>query len=269
MIDKTIKNSLSRDQYHDIDYQIMALAFDIHNRMGRFHSECVYRNELAYLAEQAGFQAKTEVPLTITHGNFSKTYYQDLVINDAITYELKTRNSLTARDHAQLINYLFLAQRNHGKLINFGSTSVEDEFVTTAIPEQDRKTFTFNFAQWNSTSAEATLFLDLLKPLLEDWGLKLDTDLYTEAATFFLGGEEKVLKPIPIKSGNRTIGTKKVHLIGSNQAFKITTTKHAAQMQTHLLKFLAHTDLEAILWINLTQKTAHFKTLTQKESSCP
>lgn len=43
---------MTKDEYHRIDYRIMAAAFSIHNKQGRFHDESVYRDERAYKIQQ-------------------------------------------------------------------------------------------------------------------------------------------------------------------------------------------------------------------------
>ena len=44
----------------------------------------------------------------------------------------------------QLINYLLLANISHGKLINFRTSSVEYEFVSSSLTFKDRMNYNLN-----------------------------------------------------------------------------------------------------------------------------
>ncbi len=84
-------NSISDNEFYSIDYEIIGLIFSIHRDMGRFWSEKIYQNELADRCIKSGFNnIKIEVPIQVLHIDFSKTYYADLIVENAIIYELKT-----------------------------------------------------------------------------------------------------------------------------------------------------------------------------------
>ncbi len=69
----------------------MRIVYDVHNEFGRFYDEKIYQNEIAYRCTLAGFESvMTEVPMQVCHGKFGKSYCVDLVINNAVIYELKT-----------------------------------------------------------------------------------------------------------------------------------------------------------------------------------
>ena len=100
--------------------------------------------------------------------------------------------------------------------------------------------------------------------LLSDWGAFLDTALYTDAVTHFLGGVGTVLAPVEIIHDGKVLGTQKVHMLSERVAYKITAaTKNIAYYEKDLLRFLSHTNLKSIQWVNLNHHNIEFRTLTK------
>jgi hypothetical protein len=48
--------------------------------------------------------------------------------------------------------------------------------------------------------------------LIEDWGAGLGIGLYEEAVTHFLGGEDRVLLPVPVIGGKRHIANQRMRM---------------------------------------------------------
>src|SRR6266496_2006298 len=93
---------IDQEEFARVDYQVMRHAFDSQNELGRLCDEVIYQNDLAARLESAGFgPVRKEVPLTVTHGSFVKTYSLDMVVADAAIYELKTAAALIAEHDAQ------------------------------------------------------------------------------------------------------------------------------------------------------------------------
>ena len=96
---------VDRDEYHAIDYVVMGLVYDIHNEFGRLNDEAIYQHELIRRCRKHGFDIKTEVQVVACYKGFKKYYYMDMVINDAIVYELKTVNTFVPYHRSQVLNY--------------------------------------------------------------------------------------------------------------------------------------------------------------------
>src|SRR5580698_4024127 len=95
---------LSEDEFEQLDYRVMGHAYASQNELGRFCDECAYEADLKARLLADGFRSvQTQVPVTITHRDFSKTYRLDLVADDAL-YELKTDTVLIGEHEAQLFN---------------------------------------------------------------------------------------------------------------------------------------------------------------------
>lgn len=253
---------VSHDDFHALDYQIMAIVFSIHNDMGRFWSEKIYKKELAYRCQKSGVgDAAIEVPIEVSFESFVKFYYIDLLINNVI-YEMKTVETLTGEHEKQAINYLMLTGLNHAKLINMRPPSVQHRFVSTKITPSKRYDFTIDDEQWRDLDEESIWLKQMFKRFLDEWGVFLEVNLFYEAIVHFLGGEENVIKEIEVMDGTRFLERQKTHLLNSNIAFKITsTTKDEGHYETHFRRFLRYTSLKAMHWINFNHDNVVFKTL--------
>lgn len=249
----------SRDQLHALDYRIMELAFEIHNRMGNFHDEQVYQNELAHRLREKGIRVEQEVPLPIEYKTFKKTYFLDLLIEGCHIYELKAQSSLAKQNRSQLINYQLMAELAYGKLINFGGSSVQHEFVTTHLVKSDRQQLTIDDSGWASGTESDHALRSLSHDLFLEWGSRLDPLLYTEAILFLLPDTRS--DRVNIRSGEHILGTKRVNLIAPDTAIKVTTAKTPNPLEIQFKKFLNHTELDSLLWINLNRNHITYKIL--------
>lgn len=251
-----------KDHFHKLDYQVMKHAFAIHNRMGNCHDEEVYQNELLYLLQKEGILANKEVPLAIQFRTFVKSYFLDLLLEDKYVYELKVIPHLTNQCRSQAINYQLISENPYGKLINFGGASVEHEFSSSTLTKAERKDFVVDRAYWDEAFDPNLQLYTLAHDLISDWGTRLNPTLYTEALHSLLpeAQEEK----IEILSDNRPVGTKLVHLAQQGIAFKLTTSKKPNPLEIQFQKFINHTNLKAMLWINLNKDHVTFSTLKKK-----
>src|SRR5262245_44110297 len=93
---------IRQEEFASIAYRVMRAAFASLNELGRLCDEVIYQNDLATRLADAGLGAvRTEVPITVTHRTFSKTYFLDLVVGDGAIYEFKVAARLAAEHEAQ------------------------------------------------------------------------------------------------------------------------------------------------------------------------
>ena len=98
--------------------------------------------------------------------------------------------------------------------------------------------------------------------MIQDWGSGLETGLYDEALTHFLGGEEQVLLPVPVLGAKGHLHDQKMRLMTSEIAFKITAFPDRLEaFEGHARRLLQHTALKAIHWANITPQHVTFKTI--------
>jgi GxxExxY protein len=257
--------SLDQDAFHALDKEVMGHAFAIHNEMGRLFDETIYQAELVRRCVQGGMLAHREVMISAIHKSFRKDYFLDALFSNGAIYELKCVVGLTGGNESQLINYLLLAGVQHGKLINFRLPSVESRFVSTGLTREKRQAFQVDLSGCQTGGSHHEYIESLILSLLRDWGAFLSLDLYRGAVIHFLGGAEEVVRPVDVVCGNQTIGRKNICLLSDKEAVHLSAmTDHFAGYEIHLRRFLSHTKLDSILWINFNQDQVTFKTILRK-----
>ena len=252
---------LGQDEFGRIAYSLMRHAFDIHRELGRFFEEEVYANELAVRMGDA----RTRVRVEVRFDSFQKIYLMDLLVGDGAIFELKATQHLSERHRSQLLNYLLLCDAAHGKLVNMRPSRIEHEFVNTSLTLSDRRSFSIVSDGWIESADQPIALAPLVAAMLRDWGTGLALPLYSEAMTHFLGGTERVEQRIDVVSSGRRIGSHPVSLCGPSIALKITglTSEDIQSYESQLHRFLAHTSLNAVQWINITPRTVTFKTINR------
>jgi len=250
---------MDQDEFGQVAYEVMNCVFSLHNTLGRFFHEDIYGDELA----QRFARARREVQIEVCFHDFRKDYFMDLLVNAGAVFELKAVQALTERHRSQLMNYLLLAELPHGKLINVRPELVQHEFVNALLTRQQRTSFPVCHAEWLEPEGHGGHVKDLVTEMLRDWGTGLDVELYEQAVTHFLGGDAKVLSDLEVVLDGRAIGRQKVRLASPDAAFKITAIApgETARFEVHLQRFLEHTRLQAIHWINVTRELVAFKTI--------
>jgi len=115
---------------------------------------------------------------------------------------------------------------------------------------------------WRAVTPEFEQLQILLIALLREWGALLDFRLYREALTHLLGGADNVIKRIPVRSQGRVIGNQEVHMLTDDFAFAVSAIKTGRPgMLDHQRRFLNHTHLHGIAWINLKGHEIEFTTI--------
>lgn len=124
--------------------------------------------------------------------------------------------------------------------------------------------FEFDTEGFCPLSNRCSLLTGRIETLLRDWGTFLEANLYLEALTHFLGGEEQVIQRIDIVDGAKILGRQRFHLIDKEISFRITSvTKDILGCQAHLQRLLSHTCLKAMHWINLNKHSVTVRTVVR------
>ncbi len=254
--------AISQEEFALIDYQVMRHAFACQNELGRLCDEIIYQNDLAARLDGAGL-VRTQVPVTVTHGSFRKDYFLDLVLGDSAVYELKIATQLAAEHEAQVLNYLFLEGVQHGKLINFRPTKVQSRFVNTSLTRKSRQEIMLDTGRWQEHDGLSKKLRLVFSELIEDWGGFLELALYTEALTHFFGGEDQVVRAVPLVRNGLPLGNQRLRLLSPEIAFRITAMSEteAADYEHQLRSLLAHSALRTLQWLNLVRHHARLVTL--------
>ncbi len=250
---------IDQSEFDKLNYDIMKYSFELHNQLGCFGKEIVYKKELANICNSNGLEVKTEVPITVALNEFSKTYYIDALINDSVILELKATSGIAKQDRVQAINYLLLTNLKHGKIINFGSSSVEDEFVSTKLSFKNRKVESFDVINSNNLVEE---IVEIVKSIIDDWGMFLSLELYKEAIFFFLGSKKQLLRNVDIIINKQVIAQQKMYLLDDETAIHISCIKKDFDYyRKHIYKLIKHTNLSQAVWINFNNKKVLIETI--------
>jgi GxxExxY protein len=262
--------ALSEQEFHALDFQVMRLAFDIQNQLGRFYDEKIYQHELIRACQRNGLTARAEVKIRLTYKSFEKDLFIDLLLNSGAIYELKTASAIVSDHRIQTLDYLLLSGVQHGKIINFRPPSVEHEFVSTTLNFTDRQNLSVHDELRPRRSETADKFKTVTLEILNDWGAFLNTALYKEAICHFFGGQDQITRPIQIKSDHTELGSQKIPLLSPAETFCISSLKsNIPAYQKHLQKFLNHTDLSTLYWINLNGTEIRFSSIHNPNHSVP
>ncbi len=239
---------LSQSDFKDLAHEVIAKAFAIHCDFGRFFDEKIYKKELA--ARMPGIELEASVK--VVHGDFSKTYFADVIVAGGGLFEFKAVDAIHPRHRAQTIHYLLLFDIAHAKIVNMRPERVQHEFVNCHLRLANLRTPEIQAPDWDDLLPGAETFRNQLIDLCRDWGLGLDLALYEEALTHFFGGEEAVNIPVPVYGTHGYLAAPEV-------AFKITALSDGLDsFENQTLAMLRHTRIQAILWANLSQNGIRF-----------
>lgn len=254
---------VDREEFHRIDRQVTGFAFDIHNEFGRYLHESLYQQELGRRLQEAGYHVVLEYEMTVRLGDFSKLYFADLLVNSGVIVETKAVNTLTNLHQGQTLNYLYMCDLHHATLLNFRSQRVEHEFVSTAISRNDRLRYQMDATKWAPYSEECEPPKQHLLRCLAEWGAFLDPHLYRDALLHFFGGKQVAERTVPVVFQGTIVGTQRVRMINDRVAFAVTASVHRPEsVLEHQKRFLKHTSLHALHWINFNRHFIEVRTIT-------
>lgn len=255
----------SEEEFKALDRRILRIIFDVHNHFGRFLDEELFKREIAAcIAERQIGSVDREFRIRVSHKSFEKVYRIDLLVDSGFLVEAKVVEALNPAHRAQAFNYLFLLGLQHGLLVNLRTERVQHEYVSTSLTFEARHQFNVVEMDWRPMTPAGEWLKRTMLDLLHDWGAFLEINLYRDAITHFLGGKANVVRPVNVMSGDRVVGQQDMHLLSANTAFALSAvTGDHVPMQCHLSRFLRHTPLEFLQWINLNHHQIEFRTLSR------
>ncbi len=187
---------LSQAEFGEIAFEVMRHTFAIHNQLGLFFEEEIYKRELARRMEGVSL----EVPIDVTCGGYRKTLFLDVLVGEGAILEFKSVDRLAGRHRAQLLQYLMLADCAHGKLINVRAEEVEHEFVNCQWRTEDRQAFRILDQSWNPRLPQVGAFREFLTEMLRDVGTGLELSLYEDAIEKSFGGSNGTESEVDVRS---------------------------------------------------------------------
>jgi GxxExxY protein len=256
-----VPTKISKDEFHKIAYTARGHCHDIHNALGNLLDEQVYRDELTHACLKT-YPTRQEAQLRVSHCGFSKDFYLDLLVENGIIFETKAVAALTGAHTCQLLNYLLLTGLSDGMLINFGSRSVECEFVSTRLTPHMRTRYDIDLSSFIPKTAHCHELQIALRALLDDLGVYLELRLYRDALLHVIGGMERFLGHVQIHRNGRIAGFQKALLLSETVALKLSSvSKTRKSYEAHLRKYIPSSNLEAVQWLNFDQDFIELKTI--------
>jgi GxxExxY protein len=108
--------------HYDLTETIIGVFYDVYNETGANFLEKVVQTATAIALRSAGLTVveRRSFPVFF-RGELIGEFWPDLVVNDLVLVEIKSKNSLIGQDEAQLINYLRVSSLEVGLVLNFGA----------------------------------------------------------------------------------------------------------------------------------------------------
>ncbi len=253
---------IANAEFNEIDRSVMGCAYASQNALGRLCDEQVYENDLALRLRAEGLaEVETQVPVTVAHNSFRKTYRLDLIVNQMV-YELKAAVGFTSEHEAQAIHYAGLLALDRVKLLKFDAAKVQGKLIGTPFARIDRRQVRYGESRWQPLSERCAELKQQMCALLADWGAFLETPLYEEALMYFHGGEETCQRRIPVNRNGLKLGMHPFLCHALQLAFAVTAlTEATADYEQHLRRLLSLTNLHGMQWMNLRHTEIEFVTL--------
>src|SRR5687767_10272552 len=106
---------------NELTYEVVGCAYRVYNELGYGFLESAYTGALIHACRKKGMKVARErwVPLFF-EGEVVANYRADVVVNERLVVEVKTRQQLLAEDIKQAWNYLRCTDFELELLFNFG-----------------------------------------------------------------------------------------------------------------------------------------------------
>jgi GxxExxY protein len=159
----------TQQEFGDLSYEVLREVFAIHNQMGRFFDEKIYKAALAARRDDV----LLEEPIEVSFRSFTKQYFLDVLVAGGGLFEFKAVERLIGRHRSQLLNYLLLTGLKHGMLISvqlgeqpFRHAADDVAFKLTAFERPDPQNRFLDPRRSAGKTHDATSFaLDQYRPL--------------------------------------------------------------------------------------------------------
>jgi GxxExxY protein len=113
---------------NQLSYQIRGAIYKVYNTLGPGLLERIYEKALAYELRKAGLQVKEQQDIHVIYDgeDLGIGLRLDLLVEDLVIIEVKSKEDLTKVDHKQVITYLRVTDRRLGILVNFHVDKIND-----------------------------------------------------------------------------------------------------------------------------------------------
>lgn len=108
--------------------KIIGCAIEVHRQLGPGLLESAYEECLCYELEQAGMKYERQKPVPVVYKTIKLDcgFRMDILVEDCVVVELKSRELFNPVHEAQVLTYMQFADKNVGLLINFYVTLLKN-----------------------------------------------------------------------------------------------------------------------------------------------
>ncbi|MTK53521.1 GxxExxY protein [Paludibacter sp.] len=119
---------LKQTDYEQIGQKILNCAFEVHKNLGPGLLESVYEVCLLTELKNSNLSVKSQVELPVFYKGekLNKTFYIDILVEDAIVIELKSVEVLLPVHEIQMLTYMKLGDFKLGFLLNFNESMLKN-----------------------------------------------------------------------------------------------------------------------------------------------
>ena len=101
---------------------VINIAYEVRSNLVAGYLESVYKKALLIELREAGLEVEDEVELPVLYkGHVIGDFRADIIVEGSVIIELKAVAHLLPAHEIQLVNYLTIAKKDNGLLINFGA----------------------------------------------------------------------------------------------------------------------------------------------------
>ena len=116
----------SAKELNELSHRIIAIAIDVHKKLGPGFQEKIYEQALLKEFEKAGVQFEKQKIIRVEYnGTGLGNQRVDLLVDDEIIVELKACNKIIPLFRDQVISYLKTTDKRLGLILNFGRSKLE------------------------------------------------------------------------------------------------------------------------------------------------
>jgi len=122
-----MKSSKTQQEIFSLCDQVRETSFALHRYLRHGHAEKVYENGLLHRLRKQGIEVAQQHALQVRDedGTVLGDFLADLFVQGELIVELKAVRTIANEHIAQLLGYLRASGREHGLLINFGSSKLQ------------------------------------------------------------------------------------------------------------------------------------------------
>ncbi len=127
---------ITQQYLHELSFKIIGCAIEVHRELGPGLLESVYEECFIDEMINAGLSVQSQIylPLIYKEKKMQSKLKLDILVEDLIIVENKSKEIMIPLYSAQLLTYMKLTDKNKGLLINFNSEKIKESIISLVRP---------------------------------------------------------------------------------------------------------------------------------------